>query len=368
MGAGASTGVTTAPAVTEEALIAAAEAATADELVAVLKKMPADTHARLAEALEAVAVTTVTDPDAPPFYPVAPEDGELNVISTVMDGLYLANWRGADDKDRVKELGVTHMVAVGTEFVDDKMEGIVFWKKDIGDDEDAADEMAKSLREVAGFIHKSISGGGKSLVHCAAGISRSSTCVLAYLVLHASKTLRDAFGMVIEARRPVWPNDGFMRILIALEVEHRKLKPEEASITIDEYIKWGDYEPPPEEEARPLMPRLMRRPTFVDTSERHNSTGLLPPSLDKSLRESAQSVFSNMSLDDRLSALGQSSASLVDDEESHATRASNASRVSGGSKRSSIGRADRMKLARQSSEEARSKRDSESGPPGGEGK
>ena len=34
MGAGASTGVTTAPAVTEEALIAAAEAATADELVA----------------------------------------------------------------------------------------------------------------------------------------------------------------------------------------------------------------------------------------------------------------------------------------------------------------------------------------------
>ena len=59
MGAGSSTGVTTAPAVTEEALIAAAEAATADELVAVLKKMPADTQARLAEALEAVAVTTV---------------------------------------------------------------------------------------------------------------------------------------------------------------------------------------------------------------------------------------------------------------------------------------------------------------------
>ena len=50
MGAGASTGVTTAPAVTEEALIAAAEAATADELVAVLKKMPADTQARLAGA------------------------------------------------------------------------------------------------------------------------------------------------------------------------------------------------------------------------------------------------------------------------------------------------------------------------------
>ena len=84
------------------------------------------------------------------------------MISTVMDGLYLANWRGADDKDRVKELGVTHMVAVGTEFVDDKMEGIIFWKKDIGDDEDAADEMANSLREVAGFIHKSISAAASA--------------------------------------------------------------------------------------------------------------------------------------------------------------------------------------------------------------
>ena len=55
-----------------------------------------------------------------------------------------------------------------------------------------------------------------------------------------SDDLSDAFADLIGARRIVWPNDGFMRALLALEVEVRGA----ASFTIEDYVAWGDYEPP----------------------------------------------------------------------------------------------------------------------------
>ena len=210
---------------------------------------------------------------APPFYPVAPEDGELDRISVVITSqLYLTNWRGAADEKRCRALKVSHIVSVGTEFADDPARhegGITYWQKSIDDDDDAASEMAASLKDVAAFIHGAISGGGVCLVHCAAGISRSATAVLAYLILHTKLTLREAFGAVISARRPVWPNDGFMRALIALEDASRGT----ASLSIDEYVAWGDFELPPEgaEDAIEAMrPALKPMQTFVDEDERQS--------------------------------------------------------------------------------------------------
>ena len=141
----------------------------------------------------------------PPYYPVAPEPGELDAISVVVRGkLYLSNWRAAEDQTRRRHLGITHIAAVGAEFFDEVEErGIVYWKKRINDDEAAEGEMAASLREGATFIEKAVVSGGRVLVHCAAGISRSATCVLAYLVLHGGHSLFDAFGVVLAERRPV---------------------------------------------------------------------------------------------------------------------------------------------------------------------
>ena len=105
--------------------------------------------------------------------------------------------------------------------------------------------------------------------------------MLGYLVLHREHTLRDAFAAVYSCRPCIWPNEGFMKALIALEAEVRKGPP---SIAIEDYIQWGDYElPPPSPDvavvenspspplsSRPAMPRLMRGPTFVDESTRES--------------------------------------------------------------------------------------------------
>ena len=170
----------------------------------------------------------------------------LDEISpAIADKLFLTNYRGAADLEALKRLRITHIAAVGEEFADDAVDGIVHWKKDITDDEEQGESMAASLRDAARFIDGAISGGGRCLVHCAAGISRSSTVVLAYYMLHRSLSLRDAFSELLSARRIVWPNDGFMSALLALELETRGA----SSFTIEEYIAWGDYEPPPQAEA-----------------------------------------------------------------------------------------------------------------------
>ena len=194
---------------------------------------------------EANAAIAASQP--PPFYPVAPEDGELDEISEVLPGkLYLTNWRGAEDRTKLKQLGVTHVAAVGAEFVDDEHEGLKTWKVDIQDEESAREEMASALRDAANFIAESQANAhsngqtGSCLVHCAAGVSRSATCSIAYLILHEKLTLLDAFRTVVSARRSVWPNDGFFSALIELEKQvHGK-----ASVTLEEYISWGDYEGP----------------------------------------------------------------------------------------------------------------------------
>jgi predicted protein tyrosine phosphatase len=59
------------------------------------------------------------------------------------------------------------------------------------------------------------------LVHCVAGISRSASCVIAYLVKHGGLPLADAAARVRAARPAAMPNADFWRALGALEARAR---------------------------------------------------------------------------------------------------------------------------------------------------
>lgn len=59
---------------------------------------------------------------------------------------------------------------------------------------------------------------GKVLVHCIMGVSRSSTLVLSYLMLHQRLTLRAAIQQVIQ-RRPIYPNRNFLGLLLELDTQ-----------------------------------------------------------------------------------------------------------------------------------------------------
>ena len=62
---------------------------------------------------------------------------------------------------------------------------------------------------------------GKVLVNCLMGMSRSSTCVLAYLMLRQNMTAVEALTAV-RRYREVRPNDGFLRQLADLDNKLRR--------------------------------------------------------------------------------------------------------------------------------------------------
>mmetsp|Transcript_35478 Transcript_35478/g.101064 ORF Transcript_35478/g.101064 Transcript_35478/m.101064 type:complete len:399 (-) Transcript_35478:196-1392(-) len=89
--------------------------------------------------------------------------------------------------------------------------------------------------EAADFIHSHRSKGQSVLVHCRAGVSRSASTVLAYMMLSEGYSLHDAFVHVRGRRPGVTPNPGFMEKLCALEESHRQVQ---SSLSFDSYISW----------------------------------------------------------------------------------------------------------------------------------
>jgi protein-tyrosine phosphatase len=57
-----------------------------------------------------------------------------------------------------------------------------------------------------------------------AGISRSTSCVMAYLMMEYGKTMKQAYEYVKARRNIICPNPGFVKQLISFEMKLRKKK------------------------------------------------------------------------------------------------------------------------------------------------
>eukprot|EP01018_Ginkgo_biloba_P037189 Gb_03643 [translate_table: standard] len=73
------------------------------------------------------------------------------------------------------------------------------------------------FEDASDFIENVERTGRKILVHCFEGKSRSTTIVLAYLMLRKRKTLVEAWTQLKGVHHRAQPNDGFMRTLIDLD-------------------------------------------------------------------------------------------------------------------------------------------------------
>ncbi|XP_043279578.1 dual specificity protein phosphatase 3-like isoform X2 [Venturia canescens] len=82
-------------------------------------------------------------------------------------------------------------------------------------------DISKYFYTAAAFIEDALKNGGRVLVHCVMGISRSATCVIAYLMIKKHMMAADAIRLIRQSRA-IHPNEGFLRQLAALDNQLRR--------------------------------------------------------------------------------------------------------------------------------------------------
>ncbi|XP_019711995.1 dual specificity protein phosphatase 26 [Hippocampus comes] len=125
----------------------------------------------------------------------------------------------ASDRRELARVGITHIVNCAQSRwrgAADCYAGMNVTYLGIEAHDSPAFDMSKNFYPAAEFIHKALTGGGKVLVHCAVGLSRSATLVLAYLMIRQNLTLVEAIKTVKD-HRGVTPNRGFLRQLSGLD-------------------------------------------------------------------------------------------------------------------------------------------------------
>lgn len=102
-----------------------------------------------------------------------------------------------------------------TEFVDDPFSGVDSLKIRVDDHPYA--RLHEHFDQVADRIKAQKDRGGKTLVHCMAGVSRSASLVIVYLMKHCGMSLRQAYHYVKSARPIIRPNVGFWAKMVEYE-------------------------------------------------------------------------------------------------------------------------------------------------------
>ncbi|XP_077352648.1 dual specificity protein phosphatase 26 [Festucalex cinctus] len=167
----------------------------------------------------------------PPPHPVSVSELErllssgktaCNHADQVWPGLYIGDQNMASDRRELTRVGITHIVNCAQSRSrsggggGDCYAGMNVTYLGIEAHDSPAFDMSKNFYPAADFIHKALTGGGKVLVHCAVGLSRSATLVLAYLMIRQNLTLVEAIKTVKD-HRGVTPNRGFLRQLNGLD-------------------------------------------------------------------------------------------------------------------------------------------------------
>ncbi|KAG9346473.1 hypothetical protein JZ751_006784, partial [Albula glossodonta] len=144
-------------------------------------------------------------------------DVENAVLSPILPFLFLGNERDAQDLELLMRLNISFVVNVTTHLpLYHLATGLVRYKR-LPATDSSKQNLRQYFEEVFEFIEEAHQSGQGVLVHCQAGVSRSATIVIAYLMKHTLMTMTDAYKYVRSRRPVVSPNLNFMGQLLEFE-------------------------------------------------------------------------------------------------------------------------------------------------------
>ncbi|XP_058066635.1 dual specificity protein phosphatase 18-like [Anopheles bellator] len=142
----------------------------------------------------------------------------ISGVSKLLKNLYLCGGSAASVA-MMKQLGVTFVINVTmpTELTDTPLPAADtrYLRLPVKDNREA--NLERYFHEVADMIEEESNANGVTLVHCVAGISRSATLCLAYLMKHHRMSLKDAYNHIKAKRPQIRPNVSFVKQLMEFE-------------------------------------------------------------------------------------------------------------------------------------------------------
>lgn len=141
-----------------------------------------------------------------------------NGMNKVLPGVYIGNFRDSKDPEQLRANNISHIISIhdtARKLHEDKQYLCI----------QASDTPGQNLTQFFSqsndFIHAARIDGGSVLIHCLAGVSRSVTIAVAYVMSVTSLNWRESLKAVRGARSIANPNFGFQKQL--QEYECKKL-------------------------------------------------------------------------------------------------------------------------------------------------
>ncbi|XP_012054130.1 PREDICTED: dual specificity protein phosphatase 15 [Atta cephalotes] len=159
-----------------------------------------------------------------------------NGMNKVLPGLYVGNYQDSKDADQLERFEITHILAIhdtARRLHSDKHYLCIL----------AADSPDQNLSQYFSlcndFIHAARLRGGNVLIHCLAGMSRSVTVAVAYIMSTTNLSWKEALKVVRVGRSIANPNVGFQQQLkdfesSRLQDERNRLKERFPSLALAE--------------------------------------------------------------------------------------------------------------------------------------
>ncbi|KAM4604854.1 dual specificity protein phosphatase 22-B [Polymixia lowei] len=137
-----------------------------------------------------------------------------NGINKVLPDLYLGNFKDARDREQLARNNITHILSIHDSAAPilQEMTYLCISAADL-----PTQNLTQHFKQSIMFMHESRLKGEGCLVHCLAGVSRSVTLVVAYIMTVTGLGWQEALAAVRAARPCAGPNLGFQRQLQEFE-------------------------------------------------------------------------------------------------------------------------------------------------------
>lgn len=201
----------------------------------------------------------------------------------ILPGLYLGNSYHASQEESLRRLGIFALLNVAeitkadNAFPPVSSDGFRHMNLPVADN--ATSDISCSFPQAIEFIENVRSSGGKVLVHCLAGISRSPTICIAYLMYSQNLSLDQAYDLVKQRRRLISPNLNFMRQLF--EYEHTLISRRKPTVRRDSSppVASPSLQSSKSDNGKNLLPFVssVTKPNQVGVRNTATNNGVVPP-------------------------------------------------------------------------------------------